>query len=253
MGKVYFIGAGPGDPELITVKGQRIIETADLVLYAGSLVPVQVLKGAKPGAKVLDSSGLTLDETHALLKEAVKGGGMAARVHTGDPALFGAVQEQVRLLQAEGISFEIIPGVSAAFAAAAQAGISFTHPETVQSLVMTRARGRTVVSERQSLASFAAHRCSVAVYLSTALAPAAEQELLEGGFSKDTTVVIAHRVGWPDGQHILTTLENLARTVREHGFTGQAVFLILPGEGREKKDSKLYNAQFSHGFRKGVG
>ena len=252
MSKIYFIGAGPGDPELITVKARRIIEEADLVLYAGSLVPREVVACARPGARVLDSAPMTLDETHALLLEATAAGGMAARVHTGEPSLFGAVREQAALLDRDGVPWEVVPGVTAAFAAAAMAGVSFTVPERVQSLVFTRAPGRTPVPEGESLASFAAHGCSMAVYLSTALAGNVRDELLAGGLPSATPVVVAHRAGWPDGESLRTTLDGLADAVAGRGWKGQAVFLVLPGEDGEAPGSRLYDPSFSHGRRSGI-
>lgn len=252
MPKVYFIGAGPGDPELITVKARRIIEEADLVLYAGSLVPREVVACARPGARVLDSAPMTLGETHALLLETAAAGGVAARVHTGDPSLFGAVREQAALLDRDGVPWEVVPGVTAAFAAAAMAGVSFTVPERVQSLVFTRAPGRTPVPEGESLASFAAHGCSMAVYLSTSLAETVRAELLAGGLPPETPVVVAHRAGWPDGQSLRTTLDGLAEAVAGRGWKGQAVFLVLPGEEGDAPASRLYDPSFSHGGRSGM-
>ena len=252
MPKVYFIGAGPGDPELITVKARRIIEEADLVLYAGSLVPREVVACARSGARVLDSAPMTLNETHALLLETVAAGGVAARVHTGEPSLFGAVREQAALLDRDGVPWEVVPGVTAAFAAAAMAGVSFTVPERVQSLVFTRAPGRIPVPEGESLASFAAHGCSMAVYLSTSLAETVRAELLAGGLPPETPVVVAHRAGWPDGQSLRTTLDDLAGAVAGRGWKGQAVFLVLPGEEGDAPASRLYDPSFSHGRRSGM-
>lgn len=249
MSKVYFIGAGPGDPELITVKAQRLIGEADLVLYAGSLVPREVVKCAKPEARVLDSAPMTLDETHALLVETVAAGGLAARVHTGEPSLFGAVREQAALLDCDGVPWEVVPGVTAAFAAAAMEGISFTVPERVQSLVFTRAPGRTPVPEDESLASFAAHGCSLAVYLSTGLAASVRDQLLEGGLAPETVVIVAHRAGWPDGQSLRTTVGELADVVAAKGWKGQAVFLVVPGEDAAPTASRLYDPAFAHGCR----
>lgn len=255
MASVTFIGAGPGDPELITVKGQRLIAEADLVLYAGSLVPPEVVACAREDARVEDSSSMTLDETHALMVATVRAGGRVARVHTGDPSLYGAVQEQARLLDAEGVSWAIVPGVTAAFAAAAMAGESFTAPELVQSLVVTRAAGRTPVPEGESLTSFAAHGCSIAVYLSTSLAASVQEQLLAGGLPGETTVVVAHRAGWPDGEVLRTTLAALVDEVAQRGWTRQAVFLVLPGSGGgerggdEDPGSRLYDPGFGHGWR----
>jgi precorrin-4/cobalt-precorrin-4 C11-methyltransferase len=248
MSKVYFIGAGPGDPELITVKGQRLVAEADLVLYAGSLVPREVVACAKDGAKVADSASMTLEDTHAMLVETVRSGGVAARVHTGDPALFGAIREQIALLDRDGIEWEVVPGVTAAFASAAMAGVSFTVPEATQSLVFTRAAGRTPVPEAESITSFAAHGCSMAVYLSTTLADSVQSQLLEGGLAPETRVVVARRAGWPDAEVVDSDVAHFPAVVANKGWKGQCVFLVLPGDSGDAV-SKLYDAGFSHGCR----
>jgi precorrin-4/cobalt-precorrin-4 C11-methyltransferase len=250
MPRVYFIGAGPGDPELITVKGARLIGQADLVLYAGSLVPEAVVAGAKPGAKVVDSAPLTLEQTHALMMETVRAGGTVARVHTGDPSLYGAVAEQAALLDRDGIDSAIVPGVTAAFAAAAAARASFTVPEATQSLIITRMAGRTPVPEAERLRTLAAHGCSLAVYLSAGDPEGLQEELLAADLPPDTPVVAARAVGWPNEELARTTVEGLAACARERGFTRQTVYLVLPGEGKEAARSKLYDPEFQHGYRK---
>ena len=196
--QVFFIGAGPGDPELMTIKGQNCIKRADLVLYAGSLVPRDVVDCAPCDSRIIDSSSLNLEQTHTLILETVRSGGIVARVHTGDPSLYGALKEQMTLLDREGIEYQIIPGVTAAFAAAARAKISFTLPEKTQTLIFTRLGGRTPVPDRENLRDLAQHRSALAIYLSAADPQRVAEELVAGGFSEDTPVVIAHRVGWPD-------------------------------------------------------
>ncbi|BFR47833.1 precorrin-4 C(11)-methyltransferase [Nitratidesulfovibrio sp. HK-II] len=248
-GHVWFVGAGPGDPELLTLKARRIIGTADLVLYAGSLVPPEVVACARPDARVVDSAPLTLEQTHALLRETALSGGVAARVHTGDPSLYGTVREQMRLLHAEGIACSVVPGVTAAFAAAAAAGVSFTVPEVTQSLVITRLEGRTPVPETEQLRELARHGCSMAVYLSAAAPERLEEELAAAGIAAHTPVLAAHRVGWPDQALAWTTAGGLAETVRRQGFSRQTVFLVLPGEAAGDTASRLYAADFAHGWR----
>ena len=251
-GIVWFIGAGPGDPDLITVKGQRLIKTADLVLYAGSLVPPAVVACAKPEATVLDSASMTLGQTHAAMRETALAGGLVARVHTGDPMLYGAVREQMRLLKAEGIPYAVVPGVSAAFAAAALAGASLTTPESVQSFAITRLDSRTPVPPDQSVAAYARHGGSLAVYLSAGAPERLAEELRQGGVSEDTPVLLAHKVGWPDQCLVRATLATLARTAKERGFGRQTGFLVLPGEKKTRgADSRLYAEGFSHGYREG--
>lgn len=251
-GKVWFIGAGPGDPELLTVKGRRLISEADLVLYAGSLVPPKVVACARLGAQVADSSHMTLEETHAMMREVALAGGLVARVHTGDPSLYGATREQMQLLDAEGIPYGVVPGVTAAFAAAAAACVPFTVPEVTQSLVITRLEGRTSVPERERLQLLAAHGCAMAIYLSAAEPEKLREELLTAGFAPETCVLVAHRVGWPDGSSVMSSVDGLADTVRSSGFTRQTIFLVLPGETTAGAASRLYAAEFTHGWRKGT-
>lgn len=250
MTQVHFIGAGPGDPELLTLKAARIIGMADLVLYAGSLVPREVLAEAKDSAKIVDSAPLTLEEQQALVLETVRAGGLVARVHTGDPALFGAVREQADLLDAAGVEWEVVPGVSAAFAAAAAAKVSFTRPGGTQTLMVTRLAGRTPVPESENLRDLARHGSALAIYLSAGDAEGVQRELLAGGLPPDTAVVVGHRVGWPDGSILETRVGDLARAVAQAGFTRQAVFLVLPGQAQGGR-SKLYDAGFSHLYRRG--
>lgn len=247
-GLVSFVGAGPGDPELLTLKGRKAIEEAALVLYAGSLVPREVVACAAPDAIVRDSAPLTLAQSHALVRETALAGKAVARVHTGDPSLYGALCEQAALLDAEGIPWRVIPGVTAACAAAAAAGVSFTVPEVTQSLVISRLEGRTPMPPGERLEKLAAHGTSMAVYLSAAGAETLQEKLLQA-LPPETTVICAHRVGWPDEQLVRTPLGELAACARRHNFARQTVFLILPGEGREGAPSRLYDARFSHGFR----
>jgi precorrin-4/cobalt-precorrin-4 C11-methyltransferase len=246
---VAFIGAGPGDPELLTIKAWKTIQQADLVLFAGSLVPREVVSWAGPQARVEDSSSMNLDQTHALLRDTVVQGGLAARIHTGDPSLYGAVREQAILLERDGIDYEIIPGVTAAFAAAARAGVSLTLPEKTQTLILTRMEGRTPVPGAERIRSLAAHGSSLAVYLSAGQTETLVSELQAGGYPADTPAIAAYRVGWPEEQIVRTTVSGLARAVSDNQLSRQVVFLILPGQDSEPAFSKLYDPQFSHGFR----
>lgn len=249
-GKVIFVGAGPGAPDLITVRGQRIIAQADLIVYAGSLVPRAVLEGARPEARLVDSAPLTLKETHRIMAEAAHAGLMVARVHTGDPSLYGTVPEQARLLDAEGIPWEVVPGVSAAFAAAAAAKVSFTLPEGPQSLILTRLPGRTPVPAEEDLTLLARSRAAMAVYLSAPKAEKLAQKLSRAGLPPETPVVVAARVGHPEEEIRHTTLHDLAADAR--GLTRQAVFLVLPGHEVPHPASRLYDPTFAHGFRRGA-
>jgi precorrin-4/cobalt-precorrin-4 C11-methyltransferase len=251
MGTVWFIGAGPGDPELITVKGRRLIAEADLVLYAGSLVPKEVVAPAKAGARVVDSSSLDLETIHALMRDASKQGDLVARVHTGDPMLYGAAREQLALLKKDGIPCAVVPGISAAFAAAAAAGVSLTVPERVQSFAVTRLDGRTPVPAGQGVCEYARHGGTLAVYLSAKTPDVLAGELRAGGVGEDVPILLAHKVGWPDEKLAWATLATLENVVTANGFTRQTVFLVLPGEldGRETT-SRLYAKEFTHEFRR---
>lgn len=245
-GMVYFVGAGPGDPELVTVKGKHVIESADLVLYAGSLVPAALVTGAKKSALVLDSSSMTLEETHATLLQTVRAGGLAARVHTGDPSLYGALREQTALLDAAGVPWKVIPGVTAAFAAAALAGVSFTSPETAQSLIFCRVAGKTKTPQAQSPGALAKTGAPLAIYLSAASAEKLRDELLTA-LPPSTPVICVQRAGWPGEKIIRCALKELAESAR--GLERQTIFLVLPAE-TAKIASRLYDKSFSHGFRK---
>jgi precorrin-4/cobalt-precorrin-4 C11-methyltransferase len=246
-GAVWFVGAGPGDPELLTVKGRRLIEAADLVLYAGSLVPRAVVALAKAGARVVDSAPLTLEESHALVREAVARGENVARVHTGDPSLYGAMREQMLLLQREGIRCLVVPGVTAACAAAALAGVSFTVPGIAQSLILTRLAGRTPVPERERVRRLAEHHCPLAVYLAAGRERELQKEL--SALPGETPVICAHRIGWPEERLVRTTVAQLAATAEKEIFSHQTVFLILPGQDDESARSLLYDPAFAHGRR----
>ncbi|MBI9112111.1 precorrin-4 C(11)-methyltransferase [Maridesulfovibrio ferrireducens] len=250
MGKVYFIGAGPGDPELITVKGQRIIREAGLVLYAGSLVPESVIAEASPSARIENSAAMSLEETNSLMTLHVLKGETVARVHTGDPSLYGAIQEQARLLKQSSIEYEIIPGVTSACAAAAASNASFTVPNGTQTLIITRMEGRTPVPQSENLEKLAAHGSAMAIYLSAGNPERIQEELIKGGMSAKTPVIIGYRIGWPEEKSVETTLSKLAATAEENGFKRQTIFLILPGKNAET-ESLLYDSGFSHMFRKG--
>ncbi|WP_151735523.1 precorrin-4 C(11)-methyltransferase [Paenibacillus tengchongensis] len=255
--KVYIVGAGPGDPELITVKGRRILRAADLVLYADSLVSEDLIAQAKAGAKVLQSSGMDLEHQIAVMAEAVQAGRSVARVHTGDPAMYGAILEQISLLKLLGIGCEIVPGVSSVFAAAAAVGAELTVPELTQTVILTRAGGRTPVPERERLRELAAHHCTVALFLSASLAGQAAAEFLAAGWSPDTPVAVVERATWPDQRIVRTTVSGLEGDLKAAGITRQAMILagwaLDPGlSDRDAHRSKLYDQAFTHGYREGT-
>lgn len=250
---VYFVGAGPGDPELITVKGRRLLMEADRIVYTGSLVPGVLLESRKPRCAVFNSASLALSETHRLLREGYLAGERVVRLHTGDPGLYGAIQEQMDLLEADGIPYQVVPGVSAAFAAAAALKQELTLPELSQTVILTRLAGRTPVPEGERLHLLAAHRATLVIYLS---AKEIDRVVAEVGthYPPETPVVVAYRVGWPDEAFLHGTLGDIASQVKQAGIRSHAVIMIGEVFGARKSSrrsrSKLYDEAFEHGFRR---
>jgi precorrin-4/cobalt-precorrin-4 C11-methyltransferase len=251
---VIFAGAGPGDPELITVKGQKALARADLVLYAGSLVNPAVLGWANPAAELVDTANLNLEEICARIMAGHRAGKRVVRVHSGDPALFGAIQEQLEVLEREAVPCEVIPGVTAAFAAAAALAQELTLPEVTQTVILTRAAGRTPVPEREALHDLARHGATLVIYLSIKLIDRVVAELTPV-YGPETPVVVAYRVSWPDQRLLRGTLATIAELVRQSGIERQALILVSPAlaarGGELKARSKLYDQGFTHGFRAG--
>ena len=247
-GMVYFIGAGPGDPDLITVRGRELIARADVVIYAGSLVDPTVLDCAWPEAEVFDSAGLKLDEQVRLMDEAVRQGKTVARVHTGDPSIYGATLEQMRELDKLGVAYAIVPGVSSAFAAAAALGIEFTVPEDTQTVIFTRLSGRTPVPDREALRLLAAHHSSMVIFLSTGMIPRVVDEFAAAGYDPETPVAVVYRASWPDQLVVRGTLGDIAGKVEAAEVTHQALIIISPAldpnktMGTNARDSHLYGA-----------
>lgn len=249
--QVYFVGAGPGAEDLITVRGARLISEADVIIYAGSLVNPQLLNYAGGHTEIHNSAYMTLEEVLAVMKQAASEGKTVCRLHTGDPSLYGAVREQMDALDEMGISYETCPGVSAAFGAAASLDLEYTLPGISQSLVITRMEGRTAVPEKESVESWAAHGSTMAVYLSTGMLPELSARLIKGGYSGDTPAAIVYKATWPDEEVYRCTVADLAATAEEHGIKKTALILVgdvIAGSGYGK--SKLYDKTFSTGFRK---
>ena len=251
---VIFVGAGPGDPELITVKGQKALAQADLILYAGSLVNPAVLEWTGVGAEVIDTAALNLEEIVAKMIAGHRAGRRVLRVHSGDPALFGAIQEQLEVLEQAEIPCVVIPGVTAAFAAAAALAQELTLPEVTQTVILTRAAGRTPVPEPEALGGLARHGATLVIYLSVKLIDQVVAELTPA-YGPETPVVVAYRVSWPDQRLIRGTLATIAGLVQEAGIERQALILVGPAlaarQGRLNARSKLYDQSFTHGFRGG--
>ena len=253
---VVFVGAGPGDPKLVTVAGKEALEQADLVVYAGSLVSQEMLGWCRDDCRALSSAGLDLERIITAMAQAHAQGHKVVRLQTGDISLYGALPEQLAALDKRNIPYRIIPGVTAAFAAAAALGLSYTLPEACQSLVFTRAGGRTPMRREESLASMAAHGCSLAIYLSAALSREVADTLARA-YGADSPVAVVQRATWPDQKIIWTTAGGLAADLLRQGIgrqalilTGPAVAALRRGYGDEQK-SKLYDKAFSHGWRGG--
>lgn len=251
---VYFIGAGPGALDLMTVRAQSIIQAADLILYADSLVNEEISTLAKPGAEVVGSSGLTLDEIVSRMVEAARAGRIVARVHSGDPSIYGAIREQMAALAAVGIGYAVVPGVSSLFGAAAELGVELTVPGVSQTIIITRADGRTPVPDTQRLRDLASHRATLAIYLSVGMIDKVTAELRDGGYPEETPVAVVYRATWPDQLILRGKLSDIAAAVRASGITRQA--LILAGEalrpiegGEQGTASLLYDPSFGHGYR----
>lgn len=253
VGEVLFVGAGPGDPELITLKGARALERADRVIYAGSLVNPALLELCRPGIPVRDSSQMTLEEVVALLCEGAESGETVVRLHTGDPSMYGAIQEQFDRLEARAVPYAVIPGVSSVFAAAAALKREFTLPDMSQTLILTRLAGRTPVPEKEALVELAKHQASMALFLSVQDIEAVVAALREGGYPGSTPVAVVAKASWPDEEVLLGTLATIAEKVKLAGIRRQAQILVgnflNPAGGYSR--SKLYDPAFTHHYRQG--
>lgn len=250
MSKVWFIGAGPGAPDLLTIRGARLICEADVVVWARSLVHKGVLEYARPNAEIIESTDIPLEGVRALYERALEEGLRVARVHSGDPSLYGAIMEQIEVCEGLGLEWEIVPGVSSLGAAAAAVGRELTVPEVSQSVILTRRASRTPMPKGEDIRSFAAHGTTMAVFLSAAKPRLLQEELLEGGYAPETPCAVVYRASWPDENVIECPLDRLADCVREAGFTRQALVLVGPGLAAGGTRSHLYSPSFSHMFRK---
>ena len=250
MGRVWFIGAGPGAPDLLTIRGAKLIGEADVVIWARSLVNGGVLEHARAGAEIVESTTIPLEEVRGIYERAVAENLKVARVHSGDPSIYGAVMEQIEVCEELGLEWEIVPGVSSLGAAAAAIGRELTVPEISQSVILTRRASRTPMPEGEDIAGFAAHGTTMAIFLSAARPRALQRELLEGGYAPDTPCAVVYKASWPDELVINCPLGKLAESIREAGFTRQALILIGPALGAGGTRSHLYSPHFSHTFRK---
>ena len=252
QGRVVFVGAGPGAPDLITLRGARTIARADVIIWASSLVSPEIVASHKQDAILVDSASLPLEDLVPHFERARDEGLLVARVHTGDPAIYGATAEQRALCRRLGVAYESIPGVSAFSAAAASAEVELTLPEVAQSVILTRLEGgRTPMPPRESVRDFARHGTTMALYLSAARNRVLQEELLAGGYPAETPVIIGHRVSWPDEVLLRCRLDELSATMRDHRFWKHTVILVGPAlaDSDPQRRSHLYHPGFRHEFR----
>lgn len=247
---VYFVGAGTGAVDLITVRGMRLLEKADVIIYAGSLVNPDLLDYAKKDCQIHNSAKLTLDEVIDIMKKASEEDKTIVRLHTGEPSIYGAVREQMDELDRLGIEYESCPGVSACFGAAASLNLEYTLPDISQSLIITRMEGRTKVPSKESIESFAAHQTSMAIYLSTGMLDELSRRLVAGGYKEDTPAALVYKATWPEEEKYICTVKTLAETAREHKITKTALVLVGDVIGhRNYEKSRLYAPDFSTEYR----
>jgi precorrin-4/cobalt-precorrin-4 C11-methyltransferase len=248
-GMIYFIGAGPGDPDLITVKGKRHLEAADIIIYAGSLVNKALLNSVKPQCEIYNSAGMTLEEVIEVMVKGEAEGKTVARVHTGDPSLFGALREQLDELDRRQINYEIIPGVSSFLATAAALKKEYTLPGVTQTVILTRLEGRTDVPASETIEALAEHQATMIVFLSIGMIDELV-ERLKSGYPESAPVAVVYKASWPEQQMILGTLQNIAAKVKKAGIKKTALVAVgdFLGDGYEL--SRLYDRTFSHEFRR---
>ena len=248
---VNFVGAGPGAKDLITVRGKELIEKADVIIYAGSLVNPDLLSYAKEGAEIHNSAYMNLEEVLEVIKEADKAGKEVVRLHTGEPSIYGAVREQMDVLDELGIPYASCPGVSAAFGAASSLNMEFTLPDVSQTLIITRMAGRTGVPDGESIESLASHRASMAIYLSASMLEELSKKLITGGYPEDTAVALVYKATWPEEKSFICDIRTLPEVAKENNITKTA--LVIVGDAVTHSDyskSRLYAADFSTEYRK---
>ncbi|CVK17768.1 precorrin-4 C(11)-methyltransferase [Sporomusa sphaeroides] len=246
---VFFVGAGPGDPELITVKGQRLLGQADIIIYAGSLVNPALLSLAKNGAAIYNSASMTLDEVIAVMEQGVKENKLVVRLHTGDPSIYGAIQEQMDALAPKNIDFEVIPGVSSFLATAAALKQEYTLPDVSQTVIITRLEGRTPVPEKEKLVKLASHEATMCIFLSVHMLDNVVKELVDGGYTYETPVAIVQKASWPDQKIFRATLGTIAQIARENNIDRTAMIVVGKVLQTDYALSRLYAPEFGHMFR----
>ena len=249
MAQVHIVGAGPGDPELITREGYRLVQEADVVIYAGSLVNPAILEACKEGCEIHNSASMSLDDVLAVTKARVAEGKTVVRLHTGDPAIYGAIQEQMDALKEMGITYDVTPGVSSFLATAAALQQEYTLPNVTQTVIITRMEGRTPMPEKEKLSMLASHGATMCIFLSVQMIDKVAAELIEGGYDKTTPVAIVVKASWPDQRIIRGTLETIADVVAEEGVIRQAMIVVSRVLDTDYELSKLYDKGFAHMYR----
>ena len=249
---LHFVGAGPGAEDLITLRGARLLEEADQVIYAGSLVNPALLRRCKAGCRILDSARMTLEEVVAAVEAAEAQGLTTVRLHTGDPSVYGAIREQMDRLDALGVPYDVTPGVSGFCAAAASLCAEYTLPGLSQTLILTRMAGRTPVPERESIELLAAHGSSMALFLSAGMLEELRERLLAGAYVESTPAALVYKASWPEEKALRCTLGSLAQTAREAGITKTALVLVGDFLNGSPERSRLYDPAFTTGYREGT-
>ena len=246
---VHFVGAGCGAPDLITVRGARLLSQADVIIYAGSLVNPALLDYAKPGCEIHDSAYMTLEQVVEVMRDAERAGKTTVRLHTGDSSIYGAVREQFDALDELDVEYDVCPGVSAFCGAAASLRAEYTLPDVSQSVIITRMEGRTPVPEREKIRAFAAHGCTMVLFLSTGLIEKLQAELMAGGYAPETPAAIVYKASWPEEKICRCAVSELAETAWENGITKTALILVGGFLGKDYARSKLYDPGFTTEFR----
>jgi precorrin-4/cobalt-precorrin-4 C11-methyltransferase len=250
VSNVFFVGCGPGDPELITVKAKKLIQKADVVVYSGSLIPPSILKLCKKG-KLYDAAGLVREEIFEILYKNAKKDNLVVRLHDGDPSIYGAIKEQIDNLQEKGISSTVVPGVTAFLASAAALETQLTLPGVTQTIIVTRAESRTKVPKREKISELAKHKATLIFYLSVHLLSDIVKESLAGGYKKSTPVAVVYRASWKDQKIVKGTLRDIEKKIRDKKITRTAIVIISEViDSKSYEYSKLYDKKFSHGYRK---
>lgn len=246
---IHFVGAGPGAEDLITVRGEKLLKEADVVVYAGSLVNPAHLERTKTGCEIYDSASMTLEQVMNVMIPASKAGKIVVRLHTGDPSIYGAIREQMDCLDAQQIDYAVCPGVSSFCGAAAALHAEYTLPDVSQTVILSRMAGRTPVPERESIRSLAAHGSTMVLFLSSGMLEPLSQELTAGGYAPETPAAIVYKATWPDEKVIRTTIAGLAQAARDNHITKTALITVGGFLGDKYERSKLYDPGFAHGFR----